>query len=132
MEFLEKNISPETDGTGANQLFLLLSFVKKTPSSLYGYELSKIRTSKGTFSIILGIGKRPEEGELEKALGIEDGYSIENSLSEIRENHLENEIVFRENAHIRIMKDDGSFLGVVFSDYEDALIYVEKYLDGGI
>lgn len=132
MEFLEKNILPELDGKGANQLYILLSNVKKKKGSTSGYQLSKVRTSKGVFSIMLGIGRRLEQGELEKELDIDEGYSVEDSLREIRENNLENELVFGENAHIRLMCDDGSFLNVVFSDYDDAIAYVKKYLDGGI
>ncbi len=132
MEFLEKNISPEIDGIGANQLLLKLNNNRTLPFSDKGYLLSKIKTSRGVFSIYLGISQMPDEGELSKNLDIDEGYSVEDSLNEIRENGLEKEIVFRENAHIRIMNDDGSFLGMVFSDYADALEYVEKYLDVGI
>lgn len=132
MEFLEKNIEPGRDGVGANQLFLLLNIRKSTPFTSNGFLLSKIRTSRGVYSLYLGIPQMPEEGELSSKLNLDDGYSVEDALNEIRENRLESEIVFRENAHIRIMNHEGSFLGIVFSDYEDALEYVEKYLEVGI
>lgn len=120
---------PKEDGSGANQLYLLLRDIRNAQMTTNGYLLSKIKTSKGVFSVYLGISKSPEQGEVEKGYG----YSLEYLLHEMRENNLENEIDFVENAHIRIMNDDDeSFLSVVFSSYEDALVYVEKYLDGGI
>lgn len=135
MEFTETKIDPERDGTDANQLYL--RFRDLSPSNTFSipfsFLLSRIKTKKGKFSLFLEIGREPQLQSIQEMLDRYRHSSTDEPMDETSKNQDGQQPVFDgENAYIKIMCEEGDMIPMVFSDYLDAVEFVEKYLESGI